>query len=42
MEILALTEKIIEYLLLSSTLLFILGLLGFLSIQALKVQGKAK
>lgn len=42
MEIASLTESIIEYLLISSTLLLILGLLSFLSIQSLKVQGKAK
>ena len=42
MELIRLTESIIEYILISSTLLFILGLLSLISIQSLKVQGRAK
>ncbi len=42
MEMINLTESIIKYLSISSVLLFIMGLLGFLSIKSLKIQGKAK
>ena len=42
MEIIIPTETIVEYLSISSVLLLILGLLSFLSIRSLKIQGKAK
>lgn len=42
MEIINLTESLIEYLSISSALLVILGLLSFLSVQSLKIQGRAK
>ena len=42
MEIISLTESIIEYLLVSSALLLILGLVSFLFVQSMKIQGRAK
>ncbi len=42
MELLSLTELIFEYLLISSVLLLIIGIFGFITVQILKIQGKAK
>ena len=42
MEITRLTEQVIEYLLISSALLFLLGMLSLFAVQLFKIKGKTK
>jgi beta-lactamase regulating signal transducer with metallopeptidase domain len=42
MEIARLTEQVVEYLFISSTLLFLLGLLSLIAVQLFRIKGKTK